>query len=159
MRLGKFRICSYDNSMGLAIASPSTDIRHSTLSKSRLDELLRMKKRCLGVISPCMFSNRASRELLSCRMNGVVSLKKDGNPSDEVSWGVPSSGVTGGLECCQSPHAASTAAAPPADIRARKRRRVMPCALADSQSLRDSEDSIIFSSEPASYSNMKGLMH
>ena len=49
-------------------------------SRFRLLELLRTKKNPLGVVTPCMFSSRASRPAWPRSMNGVGSLKYAGSP-------------------------------------------------------------------------------
>ena len=87
-------------------------------------------------MAPCMFSSRASRPLSPRTMNGAGSLNQG------VVGATPASAVDeeGVIPTASGapmpPHAASTAAAPPAAIRPRNRRRFIPRALAYSQSER-----------------------
>ena len=80
---------------------------------------------------PCIFSRRASSPLPSRSMKGAGSLKKG-------AYGFEPEAVAAGVDVEVStdtsiPHAASTAAAPPATISFRNRRRLIPRALTKAQ--------------------------
>ena len=117
MVLGIARMSAYDSSTGSATASPSTDSRHESASRAKLRELLRTKKRRLGVVAPCMFSRRASNPAVPRSMNGAGSLKYPG-PAAAASVAAV---VEAPAADAPSPdrgsfwplQAASTAAAPP----------------------------------------------
>ena len=92
--------------------------------------MFRTKKKWLGVIRPCIFSNRAYRLLSSCLMNGLGSL----NQGESETESVPACRCGGRpVDGSVSIQAARTAAAPRAIIRRRNWRRFIPRDLTNSQ--------------------------